>query len=77
MDLPEALRAARAAHGDQSQRAAAAEMGVTYNQVSRWETGSIPAPEAARPLMAYLGVSQQELGAIILETRMREWRRKP
>lgn len=49
-------------------------MGLEKNQVHRWEKGAIPDPESVPALMKFLGVSQDQLGAIILETRMRKVR---
>jgi hypothetical protein len=72
--LPEALRTRRAELGDIGQEAASVSMGLEKNQVHRWEKGAIPDPESVPALMKFLGVSQDQLGAIILETRMRKVR---
>ena len=79
--LPQALRARRAeiakSRGldDFGQEAASLEMGLHKNQCHRWETGTIPRPESVPVLMEFLGITQDELGAVILETQMERARR--
>lgn len=58
-----------------TQEAAADLMGVKSNQVNRWEKGQIPEDLTSfAALQRFLGISQDELGALIIESRVRKWR---
>ena len=57
-----------------SQKEASLRMGLKDNQVNRWEGGVIPGAESAEPLQEFLGITQDELGALVMESTVRRWR---
>lgn len=56
------------------QKAASIQMGQKENQCNRWEGGAIPEPPAYRALEDFLGIDQDRLGALVMESRMRKWK---
>lgn len=77
--LAEALAKRRAELGAPgppvSQKDASLMMGQEENQCNRWEKrGIVPDPESCVALMHFLDVTQDQLGALIMETRMRLWK---
>lgn len=70
--LGEAIRARVAELGTTMDRASV-ELGLSPNALSRWNTKIEPKPEAYDLLMEFLGVTQEQLGGLILEDRRRRY----
>lgn len=69
--VSEALKAEVAKRGI-TQEQAAESMRVGYNQVNRWIAGVEPKANAYGPLMEFLSVDLAQLGAMVLESRIRK-----
>ena len=70
--LGDAIREKVAEQGTTMERASVA-LGQTNNALSRWNTGIEPKAEYYELLMDFLGVSLEELGALIVVDQLRRY----